>query len=174
MRSVNGASASASEPRNISPSPWPTASGAPCRAPINRIVFALEQIDEREGAAHARQRGVHGLGRGLVPLQFVGDEEGGDLGIGLGGEAMALGGELLAQRAEILDDPVMNHRKPVAGVRVGVVLGRLAVRRPARVADADVARERRVVELGLEIRSLPSARTRCSTPFSSVATPAES
>ena len=35
MRRVSGASASASEPTNISPSPKPTASGAPCRAAIS-------------------------------------------------------------------------------------------------------------------------------------------
>ena len=34
MRRVSGASASASEPRNISSSPKPTASGAPCWAPM--------------------------------------------------------------------------------------------------------------------------------------------
>ena len=36
MRSVKGASATASEPRNISPSPWPMASGLPRRAAIIR------------------------------------------------------------------------------------------------------------------------------------------
>ncbi len=36
MRSVSGASASASEPTNISSSPNPTASGGPWRAPTIR------------------------------------------------------------------------------------------------------------------------------------------
>ena len=104
-----------------------------------QVVLALEQKHQRKGAAHAAERGVDGLSRALARIERVGDQEGGDFGIGLGGEAIAFGGEFLAQRAEILDDAVMNHREPFAGVRMGVVLGRLAVRRPAGVADADGA-----------------------------------
>ena len=65
--------------------------------PDQKIVLAFEQIDEREGAAHALQAGEHRLGRRLAGRQLVLDDEGGDLGIGLGGEAVALGRQLLAQ-----------------------------------------------------------------------------
>ena len=73
--------------------------------------------------------------------EFVLDDEGRDLGIGLGRKRIALGGKFLAQRPEILDDAVVDDREPRRGVRMGVGFGRLAVRRPARVADADRARQ---------------------------------
>ena len=41
MVSVKGASAIASEPRYISPSPWPIASGEPLRAPIIKFPWPL-------------------------------------------------------------------------------------------------------------------------------------
>src|SRR5207248_2067492 len=41
----------------------------------------------------------------------------------------------------VLDDAVVHHRDAAAHVRMGVALGGHAVRRPARVADADVAGE---------------------------------
>ena len=50
--------------------------------------------------------------------------------------------EPFAQLAEILDDAVMRDRDAVGGVRMSVALGRLAVGRPAGVADADIAGER--------------------------------
>ena len=90
----------------------------------------------------------------LARGHFVGDEEGGDFGIGFGGEAMALGGEFLAQSLEVLDDAVVDDGEAVAGVRVGVALGRLAVGRPAGVADADRTAERMGGELGLEVLEL--------------------
>jgi len=76
--------------------------------------------------------------------------------------------------AEILDNAVMDHRDPVVGVRVGIVFVGAAMRRPAGVAEADVAGQRRSFSLSCKLRSLPLARSRVSRPFSSVATPAES
>jgi len=57
---------------------------------------------------------------------------------------------------------------------MGVGFRRLAMRRPAGVADADRALKRRGGKLRLQVLELPSARRRSSLPFSSVATPAES
>ena len=65
-----------------------------------------------------------------------------DFGVGLGDEFGALGLQLAAQLDEILDDAVVHDREPLGGVRMGVVLGRPAVGRPAGVADADGARQR--------------------------------
>ena len=64
------------------------------------------------------------------------------LGVGVACEFRALLFELKPQLAEILDDAVVNHRDVVGGMRMGVVLGRPAVRGPARVPDAGMARER--------------------------------
>src|SRR5581483_7052428 len=47
---------------------------------------------------------------------------------------------------EILDDAVMDHGDAVVHVRVGIALHRLAVRCPARVAEAGVALQRVVGE----------------------------
>ena len=56
--------------------------------------------------------------------------------------------ELLAQLDEVLDDAVVHDGDAprAVDVRVGVLLARLAVRRPARVPDAHTARERRLLE----------------------------
>ena len=134
-----------------------------------QVLLAVEQIDQREGAAHALQRRMHRLDRRLARRHLVGHEERRHFRIGLGGEAMALGGEFLAQRLEILDDPVVHDREAVARVRVRVPLGRLAVRRPAGVADADPAAERRALQLRFEVLQLalgaqprhPAALQRC-------------
>ncbi len=119
-----------------------------------KIVLALEQIDEREGAAEAPKRRMHGLGGRLALGELVLDDEGGDLGIGLGRECVALRGQFLAQRLEILDDAVVHDGEARRGVRMGVRFVRLAVGRPARVADADRARQRRRRELRLEVLEL--------------------
>src|SRR5664280_1244544 len=64
------------------------------------------------------------------------------LGVGFAGELGAVLDQPFAQLAEILDDAVMGDRDAVGGVRMGVALGRLAVRGPAGMADADIAGER--------------------------------
>ena len=86
--------------------------------------------------------------------KFVLDDERRDFGIGLGRKRMAVGGEFLAQRPEILDDAVVDDREPRRSVRMGVGFGRLAVRRPARVADADRAAKRRRGEFRLQVLEL--------------------
>ena len=116
-----------------------------------QVVLTLEQIDERESAAQALERRMNRLLRRLALSEFVLDQERGDLGVGLGRERMALGGELVTQRSEVFDDAVVDHGESRRRVGMGVGLGRLAVRRPAGVADADRARERIAHELGLEI-----------------------
>ena len=75
----------------------------------------------------------------------------------------------------VLDDAVVDDRDAAVGVRVGVLVGRAAVRRPAGVADAGAARERRVLEQprrgsgASPSRASPRGRTGPTT-----ATPAES
>ncbi len=126
----------------------------PLPRPDQQILLALEQVDEREGAAKAPQGRVDRLLGRLAAREFVLDDEGGDLGIRFGRERVALGRELVAQRLEVLDDAVVDDRKPARGVRMGVGLGRLAVCRPTRMADADRTVERLSGELGLEVLEL--------------------
>ena len=56
----------------------------------------------------------------------------------MSGEFRAIGFRFAPQFDEILDDVVVHDREPIRGVRVGVVFGRPAVRRPAVVANTNV------------------------------------
>ena len=118
------------------------------------VLLAREQIDESERAAQALKGGMDRLIGRLAERQFILDRERRDLGVGLGREFVALGGKLLAQRLEVLDDAVVDDGEPGRSVRMGVGDGRLAVGRPAGVADADCAGERLGGEFGLEVLEL--------------------
>ena len=89
-----------------------------------------------------RQDRLHRLLRGLTRLDLFADEVRDHLGVGLAGERAAPRDQFLSQRLEIFDDAVVDHRDMVGGVRVRVVRGRTAMRRPARVRDPDAARQR--------------------------------
>ncbi|GMA75323.1 hypothetical protein GCM10025880_17400 [Methylorubrum aminovorans] len=118
------------------------------------VFFAREQEGQGEGTVQARQRRLDG-GHRPEPLSHqVTDELGHDLGVGLALEARTRRHEFGLQLAKILDDPVMDHGQPLGGVRVGIGLVRASVRRPAGMTDADVARQRRLGELALQVREL--------------------
>ena len=72
-----------------------------------------------------------------------------DFSVGLADETVPACGQFFAQLAEVFDDAVVDHRQTHGRMGMRVVLGRLAVGRPARVADADVAQKR----LALKARS---------------------
>jgi hypothetical protein len=87
------------------------------------------------------------------------------------------GGELLgAQRGVILDDAVVDDGTALAGeMRMRVLGGRLAVRRPAGVRDADMAVERFGGDRVDQLRDLAEVRSRRMPPSAlSTARPAES
>ena len=110
-----------------------------------RLRLALGQHDDRAGAAQLRQRQTHRLGQRPVALIVQPDQVRDHLGVGVRLELDPLRLQLGAQLAEVLDDAVL-HDHQLAGeidVRMGVALARLAVGGPARVADADVALDRR-------------------------------
>ena len=117
------------------------ASGDPLRAPIRRF-FAGKQKGQRKRAAQPRQGALHRFNRRSTAFHFLGDEMRNHLGVGFGRELGAFGFQLAPQLGKILDDAVMYDRKLFRRVRMGVVLGRPAVRRPAGVTDADRAGER--------------------------------
>ena len=92
--------------------------------------------DEREVALELLVGGAHGGSEisVVVPLDEVDD----DLGVRLGGELVPVLLERGLELAEVLDDAVQDDRDPrfvAARERVRVLLGDLAVRRPARVAE---------------------------------------
>ena len=87
-----------------------------------------------------QQRAADGVLEAVV-LHLALDQVRDDLGVGLGDERVALALQLVLQVEVVLDDAVVDD-DDLAGavaVRVRVLLGRPAVRRPARVADAVVA-----------------------------------
>ena len=125
-----------------------------------QIVLAGEQEGERERAAQPRQRPLDRLDRRGAAFHFLGDEMSDDLGIGLGREFGALAFQLAPQLGEILDDAVVHDRQLFGRVRMRVVLGRPAVRRPTGMADADragerLARQPRFQILQLSLRAPP-------------------
>jgi hypothetical protein len=69
-------------------------------------------------------------------------------------ELVARGGQLFAKRTIVLDDPVVDQSDRADAVRVGILLGWAAVRRPARVADSHVASERNVPQRCLQVSEL--------------------
>ena len=79
---------------------------------------------------------------------------GDDLRVGLAIEFCAFRLKLEPQLAKILDDAVVNHGDVIGGVRMGVVLGRLAMGSPARVPDTGMARQRRRLQARFEIAQL--------------------
>ena len=149
MVSVNGPSAIASEPRYISPSPWPIASGGPLRAPIIRS-SSPAKMNPSANAPRSCDSAAFTASTGLMPLaRYPSTRCSDDFGVGFGLEDRALLLQLLAQFAKILDDAVVDHGDAFGRMRMGVVLGRLAVGGPAGVTDAGVARERRGLQLAL-------------------------
>ncbi len=94
-------------------------------------------------------------GFGVVALVELGGEQvHHGLGVGVGLEAGACGFQLGAQLGEILDDAVMHDRDALGHVRMGVALARLAMGRPAGVADAGPALQRLLGEQAFQVAQL--------------------
>ena len=144
----------ASEPRNISPSPWPTASGGPLRAPMIRSSSPVNMMASAK-APCSRFSALWAASTGLgAAAQLARDQMRDHLGVGLRGEFVAVALQLVAQFGEILDDAVVDDGDAVGEMRMRVGLVGHAVGRPARVADADRAVERLVLQPALEIDQL--------------------
>ena len=103
------------------------------------------------------ERLLHGVGEVRSVLQVLLDQMRDDLGVGLGLEFVPGLLQPLLEREEVLDDAVVDDDDfpGAVAVRVGVVLVRLAVRGPARVAHAEGAVQRLLAEFRLEVAELP-------------------
>ena len=98
---------------------------------------------KRIGAPQFGDGLLHGLEEVAAPGQVIVNAVRDDLGIGVRGELVAGALEFGPELLVVLDDAVMDDRNAVArDVRMGVLLVRHAVRRPARVGDAEVAGSR--------------------------------
>ena len=167
-----------SEATNISPSPRPTTSGeAPLRAKIRRSGASDEITPSAKAPSTSRQRAAHRSDE--IALVVALDEVREHLGVGLAAKRVPFADQLGAQRGVVLDDPVVDDgdlRRAVQ-MRVRVLIGGPAVRRPARVADADRCRAaaRRWPAARPTASSLPSAFEPTKLPRASMtAMPAES
>ncbi len=89
-----------------------------------------------------RQAVADSLDRRLALCQFAGHKMRDSFSVGFGLELVAFRLKHGAKFGEILDDAVMNNRKALGDVRMGVTLHRLAVRRPAGMANTDDTRKR--------------------------------
>ena len=139
----------------------------------------------RDEGVVAAQLGVGGADRGgEVAVVVAGDQVGDHLGVGVGGELLALGLQALAQLGVVLDDPVEDDVDLAGAVVVGVrvLLGDAAVGRPAGVGDAGVRRaaaapaplSARSSTAARRLARLPTACTLSTSPSSSTERPAES
>src|SRR5579883_3332096 len=118
------------------------------------VVVAGEEKGEAEGAFEAVQRLADRLLRRQPLIEVARHHDGDGLGIGLGLEAVAELAQLAAQLLEILDDAVVDDGDARRRDGMGVGLVRDAMRRPARMADADRALHRLLLEAGDEVVEL--------------------
>ena len=132
-----------SEATKNSPSPRPTTIGGPLRTVTILFGSSADDQHQRKQAAHVEQRAPHGVLEPVV-LHLALDQVRDDLGVGLGDELVPFLLQLALQLEIVLDDAVVHDDDPsgAVAVRVRVLLGRTAVRRPAGVADAVFAFER--------------------------------
>ncbi len=116
--------------------------------------MAGEEHDQRERAFEPPQRLLDRLLGRRALAQIARHHQRDDFGVGLALEGEAEAGELGLQRLEILDDAVMDDGDFARRDRMRVALRRHAMRRPARMADADMALHRLTIEQRRERRQL--------------------
>ena len=125
----------------------------------DRVRVVRRDQHEREQPAQLRQRAADRR-REAVAAALLLDQVRDDLRVRLGDERVALGDQLALQLEVVLDDAVVDDDDAAVAVavRMGVLLGRPAVRGPARVADAELARRAgRLREHVVEARQLAGA-----------------
>ena len=128
--------AGTSEATKYSPSPKPDHHRRPHAGRDDLVRIRTRDHAQREHARKFSHRAPNRVFQiaFVVFLHQVRD----DLGVGLGDELVALQLELVLELQVVLDDAVVDHHD-VAGaiaMRMRVLFGGPAVRRPARVADA--------------------------------------
>ena len=110
---------------------------------------------KREGAFQPLEGGGSGLGGAGPQAAVEGDQVRHDFRIGFAFEEVAGGQQFIAQDLVVFDNAIVHHRHHIGRVGVGVQLGRAAMRRPAGVADADIAAERLRIEAERQVVQLP-------------------
>ena len=108
------------------------------------VGLRLRQHDDRERSAQAQDGLAHRLGQAAAGFELLLDQMRDELGVRFGSQLMAAREQLRAQVDKVLDDAVVNYRDRARFVRMRILFGRAAVRRPSRVPDSDVALQGRV------------------------------
>ncbi len=104
-----------------------------------KFFFAREHQHQRERALQA-VKGLMGRFFGFVALgQVIRHQMRNDFGICFSLKPHLMLGQFVFEFCIILDNAIMHDGDFVGRVRMGVVLGRLAVRRPAGVTNTDMA-----------------------------------
>ena len=120
----------------------------------DQVLVALEHDRQRERAFQALERAESRIDRARPAVQFARDQVRDNFRVSLGQEGETVAGQLVAQFREILDDAVVDDRHPIGEMRMRIGFVRNAVRRPARVADADEPTQRVGVQQPLQIDQL--------------------
>ena len=120
----------------------------------HQVVIALEDHREGERAFEMGQNLMDG-GNGIHAVaQLARDEMRDHLRIRIGGERGAFSLKFGLQLPEILDDAVVDHGDVIGHVRMGIGFAGPAMRRPARMTDPGVSRQRLGGEQRFEIAQL--------------------
>ena len=142
--------------------------------------LVLVQGEQGEGSLEAGDDTAERGGEAALSLEVLPAQQlGGDLGVGLALEGVAVGEQFVAQNGEVLDDAVVDQGDAAVGAEVGmrVDVGGAAVRRPAGVADAraPVGAARMPSRSSARTASFPARLRVTRSPESvMIATPAES
>ena len=118
------------------------------------IGLRAEHDGQRKSPAQLRQRSLHRIGWRETRLDLLRDEMRHHLAVGLAFKLAAARGQIVAQLAEVLDDAVVHQRQLGGGMGVSVAGGGRAMRGPAGVRDADMARRGVRGQLGHQIVEL--------------------
>ena len=116
--------------------------------------LGLGQHDNRKRTAQLTHYCAHGVGQTRAGFELLLDQVRNEFGIGFGTElvvALEQGG---AQVEVILDDAVVDDGDGAGLMRMGVALGRTAVRGPSRMADADATGDRRLIDQMAQVAEL--------------------
>ncbi len=119
---------------------------------------------DRVAAADLVSRRADGRFQTGSGFQVPRDQMRHNFGVGLGLERVAVFLQLLLQRHVVLNDAVVHQRQRARPMGMGVLLRRLAVRRPAGMADPDGPAQPRAVQGFLQIRQLAHAAADVDLP----------
>jgi hypothetical protein len=101
------------------------------------IALGFAHHHDRERAVQTANRATRRFDERHSGFELLVHQVGDDFAVGLREKLAPVRHQLAAQLEVVLDDAIVDEHDAPGPMRVSVLLGRAAVRRPARVADAD-------------------------------------